>query len=156
MIEMKLGDALPSFSEHVEWLDEIEPRRHTDRPLLVHFWSTGCPLCHEGTDLVNEWRSKHANTLDVIAVFAPRPESTSLDMAGVRRDARDLMHIAHPCIVDRHRELQTLFECPFAPGYFIFDAHGKLRHRQMGNDGLANIGALVDRLTVKASSSPGA
>ena len=152
---MNLGDTSPPFDDHVEWLYPLEPP-HAGRPLLVHFWSTGCPLCHEGADLVNQWRSRHAKALDVIAVFAPRPEATSFDLETVRRDARDLMHIDHPCAVDRHRELQSAFECPFAPGYFVFDADGKLRHRQMGNDALAGVGALIDRLTVKASSSSGA
>jgi len=154
---MKLGDSIPTFDDRVEWLDGIKLERHTGRPLLVHFWSTGCPLCHEGSELVNEWRSRYgAGALDVIAVFAPRPETTSFDIEAVRRDARDLMHIDHPCIVDRHRDVQNSFECPYAPGYFVFDADGKLRHRQMGNDALANIGALIDRLIAKASSSSGA
>ena len=153
---MKLGDTSPTFDDHVEWLDANKEPRHPDRPLLVHFWSTGCPLCHEGADLVDQWRSRYAGTLDVIAVFAPRPEATSFDLETVRRDARDLMRIDYPCVLDRHRELQDAFGCPFAPGYFVFDSGGKLRHRQMGNDALASIGALIDRLVVKASSTSGA
>src|SRR5215471_6347138 len=140
---MRLGDTLPIFDDRVEWLDRITPRRHAGRATLVHFWSSGCPLCHEGAELVNAWRSKHARTLDVIAVFAPRPDSKSFDPQTVRRDARDLMRIDHPCAIDTHRELQTAFECPFAPCYFVFDGDGKLRHRQMGNDALASVGALI-------------
>jgi len=154
---MKLGDRSPAFDDRFEWLDGIEPQSSTGRPLLVHFWSTGCPLCHEGAELVNEWRSKYsAEALDVIAVFVPRPETTSFDIEAVRRDARHLMHIDHPCVVDRHRKLQSSFECPYAPGYFVFDHEGKLRHRQMGNDSLAGIDVLIDRLVAKASSSSGA
>ena len=153
---MRLGDALPAFDDRVEWLDRIAPRRHIGRATLVHFWSMGCPLCHEGAEFVNAWRSKHGRTLDVIAIFAPRPETTSFDSQAVRRDARALMHIDHPCAIDTHRDLQTTFECPFAPGYFVFDGDGKLRHRQIGNDSLASLGALIDRLVVKASPASGA
>jgi thiol-disulfide isomerase/thioredoxin len=154
---MTLGDKLPAFDDGVEWLDgyRIEPR--AGRPMLVHFWSHDCPLCHDGADLVNEWRSKHGDeALVMIAVFAPRPESTSLDVEAVRHDARELMRIHYPCAIDPRGELRAIFECPYSPGYFVFDRDGKLRHRQIGNDGLASVGMLLDRLAVKASSSPGA
>ena len=151
---MKLGDNVPAFDDHIEWIDGVKHQPHPGRPLLVHFWSTGCPLCHEGAARIGRWRSKHgADALDVIAVFSPRPESPLVDVDVVRRDARESMMLEGPCAIDRNRELQSVFDCPFAPGYFVFDRDGKLRHRQMGNDALANIGALLDRLAVKASSS---
>lgn len=154
---MKLGDNRPALDDRVEWLDGIEHAPNAGRPLLVHFWSTGCPLCHDGAALVGEWRASHGpDALDVVAIFSPRPEATSIDLDAIRRDARDVMRIEHPCIVDRRRELGTLFDCPYSPGYFVFDGDGKLRHRQLGNDALASIGALLDRLVVKASSSSGA
>ena len=154
---MKLGDKAPAFDHRVEWLDGIKAEPRVGRPLLVHFWSDGCPLCHDGAELVNEWRSKYSkDALDTIAVFSPRSESAQLDVEAVRRDARKLMRISYPCAIDRRGELRTIFECPFSPGYFVFDRDGKLRHRQMGNDALASVGVLLDRLTVKASSSSGA
>lgn len=154
---MKLGDTISAFDEGGEWLDAIAYEPHAGRPLLVHFWSTGCPLCHEGAARISEWRDRHRpDALDIVAVFAPRPESTSIDLESVRRDARDLMRVDYPCAIDRRGELRALFECPFSPGYFVFDRDGKLRHRQMGNDGLDVVGALLDRLTVKASPSSGA
>jgi len=154
---MKLGDTSPAFDDRIEWLDGIKGEPRSGRPLFVHFWSHGCPLCHDGAELVNEWRSKHGDeALGMIAVFAPRPESTSLDVETVRRDARELMRIHHPCAIDRRGELRAVFGCPYSPGYFVFDRDGKLRHRQVGNDALASVGMLLDRLTVKASSSSGA
>jgi len=63
------------------------------------------------------------------------------------------MRLRHPCAIDRQRTLQSVFDCPFSPGYFVFDGDGKLRHRQMGNDALATVGAVLDRLIVKASST---
>lgn len=154
---MKLGDSAPAFDDRIEWLDSIAAVPRVGRPLLVHFWSHGCPLCHDGAELVNEWRSKHgAEELVTIAVFSPRPESTSVDVEAVRHDARTLMQIRYPCAIDRLGELRETFECPFSPGYFVFDSDLKLRHRQMGNDALASVGLLLDRLTVKASSSSGA
>jgi len=154
---MKLGDTLPAFDDRVEWLDGMTGEPKSGVPVLVHFWSHGCPLCHDGAELVNEWRSKHGDqALGMIAVFEPRPESTSLDIESVRRDARNLMRLHHPCAIDRRGELRAVFECPYSPGYFVFDRNGKLRHRQVGNDALTSVGKLLDRLTVKASSSSGA
>lgn len=148
---MKLGDPLPSF-DGAEWLEGVAARPRAGTPALVHFWSTGCPLCHEGADEVHAWRAAHGESvLDVIAVYAMRPDATTIDADAVRRDARALMRIAWPCAVDRDRRLENAFACPYAPGYFIFDDRGRLRHRQMGNESLAAIGALLDRLTVQAS-----
>jgi thiol-disulfide isomerase/thioredoxin len=150
---MNLGDRLPSF-EGVEWLDGIAPALRAGAPALVHFWSTGCPLCHEGAGDVSTWRAKHGpDVLDVIAVYAMRPDATTIDVDSARRDARSIMRIAWPCAIDRERTLERVFSCPYSPGYFIFDAGGVLRHRQMGNDRLDRIAELLDRFVVKASSA---
>lgn len=153
---MTLGDRLPPF-EGVEWLDGVKLDLPPDRPLLVHFWSSGCPLCHEGAQDVAGWHAKHgSDALDVVAVYAMRPDASEVDVDAVRRDARSVMRIEWPCAIDRDRSLERAFACPYAPGYFIFDAAGVLRHRQMGNDALERVGALIDRLTVKASPGRGA
>lgn len=149
---MDLGDKLSSF-DGVDWLDGIAPTRDAI-PTLVHFWSTGCPLCHEGATFLSVQRTRHRSALDLIAVYAMRPNASTIDVDAVRRDARSLMHIDYPCAVDRGRALERAFACPFSPGYFIFDRNGELRHRQTGNDGLDRIGALLDRLVVKASPGP--
>ena len=150
---MDLGDRLPSF-EGVEWLDGFAPALRDGIPTLVHFWSTGCPLCHEAAVDVIAWRAKHSpDVLDVIAVYAMRPDATTIDAVAARRDARSLMRIAWPCAIDRGRELERAFSCQYSPGYFIFDGDGVLRHRQVGNDRLDRIGELLGRLVVKASSA---
>ena len=150
---MRLGDKVPSFDERVEWLDGVDARPRAVIPLLVHFWSTGCPLCHEGARDVATWRAKYgSDALDVVAVYAMRPDASTVDIDAVRRDARSLMRIAWPCAVDRDRALERAFSCPYSPGYFVFDRAGVLRHRQVGNDRLERIGEILDSLVVKASS----
>jgi len=147
---MNLGDPLPPF-DGVEWLDGNGPSVPNGVVVLVHFWSTGCPLCHEGAAAILAWRRRREDRLVSIAVFAPRLDATAaVDIDSVRRDARDLMRVDQACALDRDRSLSARFDCLYAPAYFVFDAAGALRHRQTGNDHLHALGALVERL-IKAS-----
>ena len=148
---MKLGDALPSFDDVANWLGVRPDRVVADgRPLLVHFWSTRCPLCHEGAESISRWRLRFApQGLATIAVYQPRATET-IDLAGVERDARSAMHIKYPCAVDASGVLAARFNSEYPPGYYLFDRNGELRHRQMGNAKLHRLEALIERLLIKA------
>ena len=151
---MKLGDPLPSLDSVTSWLDD-EPviARMSGRPVLVHFWSAECPLCHEGAHSVMRWRLQCAGRgLVTIAVYQLRP-SEELDAGAAQRDARNLMRIDYPCALDGSRAIAQRFESTYPPGYYLFDRDHRLRHRQMGNANLHLLGALCERL-VKASPEP--
>ena len=118
-------------------------------PLFVHFWSSGCPLCHEGAPSIHALRERFPS-LAVIAVYQPRPDETP-DRAAIARDAATLMRIDYPCAVDAAGALARAFDNPYAPGYYLFDADRRLRHRQMGNAGFDALGEILERAAVKAS-----
>jgi hypothetical protein len=148
---MKLGYVLPTFDDGVDWLDaKPSPADAQDAVTLVHFWSSRCPLCHEGAHEIARWRRRFGDRLRVIAFYQPRPDE-SASAADVRHDARDHMAIDYPCAFDESGEVARRFDSEFAPSYFLFDRSGRLRHRQMGNAELASVAALIERLSVKAS-----
>jgi len=65
-------------------------------PVLVHFWSVSCYICHNVADVVSGWRDKYEpRGLKVIAIHQPRgPEE--LDVAKVTADAHGEMGITQP------------------------------------------------------------
>jgi|SRR5579863_7134901 len=154
---MLLGDALPLFDPGVRWLDDRRPAVATGVPVLVHFWSTGCPLCHEGAAHIAAWRSRFGSSLTTVAIFQLRsgvagPDGVSTVTEDVMRpQARGVVAPGEACAIDVDRRLEKRFENPFAPGYFVFDERHRLRHRQMGNDGISDVESLLERLVVQAS-----
>jgi thiol-disulfide isomerase/thioredoxin len=115
------------------------------RPVLVHFWSSGCPLCHEGMATIARWRTSfEARGLITVAVYQPRSDGV-VDEKRVRDEAASMMRIGYACALDGDRRLEAAFKNPFSPGYYFFDARHRLRHRQMGNEGLGRLEELLDR-----------
>ena len=153
---MKLGDPLPRLDGATHWLnggDAAVTQVVADfrAPLLVHFWSTACPLCHEGVQSIASWRAPAHGRLAVLAVYQIKDEET-VDLARVTTEAAR-MGIEYPCAIDEAGTLAERFDSEFAPGYYLFDRDRVLRHRQMGSAGLDRVGALIERLSVKASLS---
>jgi AhpC/TSA family protein len=148
---MKLGDRLPSLEGASTWLNGTpDVSLINGHPLLVHFWSRGCPLCHEGVRELEKMRRRFSSRgLVSLAAFQPRPDE-QFDAAAAERDARELMNIDYSCALDASGTLARRFESVFAPGYYLFDPEHRLRHRQMGNAHLERIEELIERILVKA------
>ena len=153
---VNLGDHMPSLVDGYTWLIPDAPPKTGEngipvRVTLIHFWSLGCPLCDEGAAAVATWRDRYAPLgLRVIAVFEPRSDVSSPPKDALARFARERERIDHPCVYDIDGRLAAIMSNPYSPGYFVFDAGGLLRHRQMGNAQLPAMEALLRRL-VKAN-----
>jgi hypothetical protein len=144
---MKIGDALPDLSAvEIRWLDGLAPSDLGGRAVLIHCWSSGCPLCHEGVTDIRRWRERYEKLgLAVVAIWQPRNGETA-DVDAVLRDARTSMRIDYPCAVDAADLLVARLGNTYAPGYFVFDRAHALRHRQMGNGGFDRIDQLLTDL----------
>jgi hypothetical protein len=144
---MKIGDRLPSLAGASAWLNgrpNIDDSRC--RAMLVHFWSSGCALCHDAVDDITRWRNHFgARGLLAVGVYQLRPEQT-LDAETAEREARRLMRIDYPCALDGERVLTARFNSEYPPGYYLFDGSHVLRHRQMGNANLERIDEIIERI----------
>ncbi len=155
---MKLGDRLLPFGDDVDWLvggpAAIDDPSADGVPLLVHLWSTGCPLCEEGAHVLAKWRDRFgAGGMRMVGAFVARPDGQSPERDAAAIYGRERMHIDYPCVYDRDGTLAQRFGVPYAPAYLVFDGERRLRHRQMGNGDLDAVEALIARL-VKASPAP--
>lgn len=142
---------LPSLEGAARWINGGPPTREqlAGKPVLVHFWSTSCYICHDVTVQVAEWREKYTPMgLAVIAIHQPRsPEE--LDVAKVVADALGAMGITQPCAIDNEHAIVERFENQFVPAYYLFTKEHRLRHFQAGDKGYDRIEAAIERVLVE-------
>ena len=153
---LRTGSPLPSLDGVSTWGKGGEPKGEelAGKPLLVHFWSVSCYLCHNVAEEIAKWQAEYGpRGLEVIAVHQPRgPEE--LDIARVSEDAAGPMGISWPLAIDNEHTLVGRFENQFVPSYYVFDREHKLVHRQAGDRGFERLHAKIGELlgdTVPAS-----
>jgi thioredoxin-like negative regulator of GroEL len=117
-------------------------------PVLVHFWSISCYICHDVVDKVNGWRDKFGpQGLKVIAVHQPRgPEE--LDIEKVTADALGAMGLTQSLAIDNDHTIVGRFANQFVPAYYVFNRNHELRHFQAGDKGYDRIESAIERVVV--------
>jgi thioredoxin-like negative regulator of GroEL len=144
---LRMRSPLPSLDGAAAWVNgELDPSTLQGKPVLVHFWSLSCYMCHDVADQVAAWRERYSpRGLSIVSVHQPRsPEE--LDIAKVSADARGPMHITQPCAIDNEHAIVDRFENQFVPAYYLFNRDHQLRHFQAGDKGYDRIEAAVERV----------
>lgn len=139
---------LPSLGGAAGWINGSEPSAEEleGRPVVVHFWSLSCYLCHNAVEQVNAWRDKYeAQGFVFIAVHQPRSEA-ELDAGAVRADALEEMKLTQRCAIDNDHAIVERFQNQFVPSYYVFDRSHLLRHFQAGDKGYDRIEAAIERV----------
>lgn len=144
---MRTGTPLPSMDGAVEWLNgKPDLEKLAGKPLLVHFWSATCHICHDNMPTVRQWVQHYGPSgLGIVAIHMPREEFET-DVERVRTAAAEL-GITEPCGIDNLHAVVDAFENPnrFVPAYYLFDREGKLRSRAAGDAGLALLESALKR-----------
>jgi thioredoxin-like negative regulator of GroEL len=145
---LRMRSALPSFEGVDAWINGSAPTPESlaGKPVLVHFWSVTCYICHDVAKQVAEWRDRFgAQGLEVIAIHQPRgPEE--LDLARVQADALGEMGLTQPCAIDNEHTIVDRFENQFVPAYYVFNRNHELRHFQAGDKGYDRIVTAIERV----------
>lgn len=144
---LRMRSPLPSLQGAAAWLNG-EPNLEELRgfPLLVHFWSISCYICHNVVEQVNGWRERYgAHGLVTISIHQPRSES-ELDIAAVTADALNEMKMTQPCAIDNDHAIVGAFQNQFVPAYYVFNRNHELRHFQAGDKGYDRIEAALTRV----------
>jgi thiol-disulfide isomerase/thioredoxin len=138
---LRTKSPLPSLDGAAAWVNGPAPTPEDldGHPVLVHFWSISCYICHNVADVVAGWREKYGpQGLKVIAIHQPRgPEE--LDIAKVTEDAHGEMGITQPLAVDNTHAIVKEFANEFVPAYYVFDRNHELVHRQAGDRGFERL-----------------
>lgn len=143
---LRIGTPMPDLKGVTGWLNgEPDWEALVGNPVLVHFWSVSCHLCHENMPKVNQWRDLYAPVgLKVIAIHMPRAESET-DVETVRQKVLEL-GITQPCGIDNLHRVAEAFENQWVPAYYLFDREGNLRGRTAGYAGLTMLENTLKRL----------
>jgi thiol-disulfide isomerase/thioredoxin len=145
---LRLKTPMPSLDGIADWENGGKPSDEAlaGHPVLVHFWSVSCYICHNVADVVSGWRDKYEpRGLKVIAIHQPRgPEE--LDVAKVSEDARGEMGITQPLGIDNTHAVVKAFENEFVPAYYLFDADHELVHRQAGDRGFERLETKIEEV----------
>jgi cytochrome c biogenesis protein CcdA/thiol-disulfide isomerase/thioredoxin len=143
-----LGPA-PNFTDTQDWFDTPG-----DRPLsltslrghvvLVDFWTYTCINCIRTLPFVEGlYRHYHRYGLDVVGVETP--EFTFEQIASNVRQAIHSDGITYPVVQDNHYGTWDAYQNQSWPAEYLIDAHGNVRHTQVGEGDYA-----VDELDVRA------
>ena len=141
---LRTGSDRPSLDGVADWVNGAPRAEELDgRPLLVHFWSVSCSICHDVAAEVARWQAEYGpRGLAVIGVHQPRSPQ-ELDVAAVAADASGAMGMTWPCAIDNEHTIVGRFENQYVPAYYLFDAGGKLVHRQAGDRGFERLHAKI-------------
>ena len=144
---LRTGSALPELGGAAGWING-EPRsaKLAGKPLLIHFWSVSCHICHDVAGEVAAWHAKYGpRGLRIVGVHQPRGPA-ELDVAAVTADALGPMCITWPSAVDNSHAIAGRFENQFVPAYYLFDGDGTLVHRQAGDRGFERLHTKIEEL----------
>jgi thiol-disulfide isomerase/thioredoxin len=144
---LRTGSALPALDGAAAWINgEPTAEDLAGKPVLVHFWSLSCHICHDVAAEVAAWQAEYGpRGLAVVGVHQPR-SAAEVDVASVTADALGPMGITWPCAVDSSHAIVKRFENQFVPAYYVFDAGGKLVHRQAGDRGFERLHTKIGEL----------
>ncbi|MGZ6160627.1 MAG: TlpA family protein disulfide reductase [Vulcanimicrobiaceae bacterium] len=144
---LRMRSPLPSLEGVATWINgEPDMEELRGLPLLVHFWSVSCYICHNTVEQVNAWRDKYGEQgLAFISIHQPRSEA-ELDTKAVEKDALEEMKMTQPCAVDNEHTIVERFQNQFVPGYYLFNRNHELRHFQAGDKGYDRIEAAIERV----------
>jgi thioredoxin-like negative regulator of GroEL len=144
---LRMHDVLPSLEGASRWINGELPSEDELRgtPVLVHFWSMACYVCHEVAPSVVRWRTAYApRGLFFIAVHQPR-DSHELDIDAAIADARSV-HFTHRAAIDNDLQIVERFGNQFVPAYYLFDHDHRLRHFQAGDKGFDRIERAIEKV----------
>ena len=144
---MRMRSPLPSLKGVATWING-EPKLEELRgfPVLVHFWSITCHLCHNAAEQLKVWRERFEKEgMIFIAIHQPRSEA-ELDVEAVRKDALEQMLFTQPCAIDNEHTIVDRFQNEFVPSYYVFNRRHEMRHFQAGDKGHDRLEAAIVRV----------
>ena len=149
---LRMRSPLPSFDGVSNWINgEPSAESLAGRPVLVHFWSLSCYLCHDTAEQLAQWRDTYGpQGLVMIGVHQPRSED-ELDVAKVEADAKGAMALTQSCAVDNEHTIVDRFENSVVPGFYLFNREHQMRHFQAGGQGLDRMVAAIERVLTEES-----
>lgn len=128
-----IAAASDAFEGATGWINSppLNARALQGRVVLLDFWTYSCINCLRTLPYVRAWAQKYAaHGLVVIGVHTPEfgfERSTT----NVQRAVKAL-GIDYPVAVDSQQAIWNTFGVQGWPAFYVIDATGRVRHRQLG------------------------
>ena len=115
-------DRLPSMDIPMVSGETFQTDAYHDKPLMIHFWATWCPVCKAEISNFNTL-AKEYNLITIAVQSGDNPTLKSFMKA---------QGLSFPLINDRRGLLANKFAINAYPTTFIFDKEGKVAFSEVG------------------------
>lgn len=149
------GRTNPGFDGAVTWLNSapLTPQSLRGKVVLVDFWTYSCINCIRTLPYVRAWADKYREQgLTVVGVHTPEFKFEQ-DLTNVSA-ALERFRIAFPVAVDSNQRIWEAWGNNAWPAYYLVDATGKVRYRQLGEGGYDKLERQIQALLAEAHGKP--
>jgi thiol-disulfide isomerase/thioredoxin len=142
---------IPSLSAATTWINSppIASQDLRGKVVLIDFWTYTCINWRRTVPHLRSWVDRHGGSgLVLIGVHSPEfVFERNLD--NVRQATREIP-VAYPVAVDNDFAIWKAFGNQYWPALYVFDARGRLRHQQFGEDGYGEAERIIRQLLAEA------
>jgi thiol-disulfide isomerase/thioredoxin len=149
-----LGTA-PGFDGAITWLNSapLTAQQLRGKVVLVDFWTYSCINCIRTMPYVRAWAEKYRRQgLAVVGVHTPEFKFEE-DLVNVNA-ALARFHIDFPVAVDSRQRIWDAWGNRAWPAYYLVDADGKVRYRQLGEGNYDKLERAIQSLLAETHGTP--
>jgi thiol-disulfide isomerase/thioredoxin len=142
---------IPSLAGATAWINSqpiVGPDLH-GKVVLIDFWTYTCINWRRTVPYLRSWVARYAPSgMVLIGVHSPEfAFERSLDNV---RQAAQQIGISYPIAVDTDFAIWNAFGNRYWPALYIFDAQGRLRHQEFGEEGYEDAERMIRQLLAEA------
>jgi thiol-disulfide isomerase/thioredoxin len=146
-----LASKLAPLDRATTWLNS-PPLRIADlagKVVLVDFWTYTCINWRRTVPWLRHWADKYRDAgLIIVGVHTPEFGFEHV-VENIRREAAE-QNVTYPIVIDSNYAIWNAFENQYWPALYFIDAQGRIRHRQFGEGGYAQLEKVIQQLLAEA------
>jgi thiol-disulfide isomerase/thioredoxin len=142
---------IPSLAGAAAWLNSppIGADDLHGKVVLIDFWTYTCINWRRTVPYLRSWVARYAPA-GMVLIGVHSPEFTfERNLDNVRQAAQEI-GIAYPIAVDTDFAIWNAFGNRYWPALYVFDANGRLRHQQFGEEGYEDAERFIRQLLEEA------
>jgi thiol-disulfide isomerase/thioredoxin len=144
---------IPSLSSATAWVNSspIGADELRGKVVLIDFWTYTCINWRRTVPQLRAWVDRYRNSgLLLIGVHSPE-FAFEHDLENVREQVKQI-GVSYPVAVDNDFMIWRAFGNEYWPALYVFDSHGRLRHKVFGEAGYEGAERIVRQLLEEAGS----
>jgi thiol-disulfide isomerase/thioredoxin len=146
---------IPSLAGATDWINSspISAAELRGKVVAIDFWTYTCINWRRTVPHLRAWVEQYRDSgLVLIGVHSPE-FVFERDVDNVRKASKDI-GVDYPVAVDSSFSIWRAFGNQYWPALYVFDAHGRLRHQQFGEDGYGESEQVIRKLLEEAGQRP--